>query len=276
MFCLVRNNNASGGSLIRTERDPWSGRVRPLSWCRMSLLPDEARVPASCSSLLCSCLRTSCRTKKPWLETCRISQKDEEHWVYFCHDIWVNNKYRVVCIWQQCPEKFWLQSDCQCCYYCLLLPLLLLLLLLPLLLGLLLLLLLLLLLITAVTTDITVVTTALPASLTAGINADAMTGPYWPSCRRSPSPVWTVGWSCPPTPSGGDSSPCGGRPPAGPAGHRSHPCWPLSHAAGPHKEETHTHTHITKLISAWLQQEETCFRENELPWSKSQWVISNK
>lgn len=37
---------------------------RPLSWCSTSLLPDEASVPASCSSLLCSCFNTSCITRR--------------------------------------------------------------------------------------------------------------------------------------------------------------------------------------------------------------------
>ncbi|TNN74125.1 hypothetical protein EYF80_015570 [Liparis tanakae] len=32
-------------------------------WCSTSLLPDEASVPASCSSLLCSCFNTSCITR---------------------------------------------------------------------------------------------------------------------------------------------------------------------------------------------------------------------
>lgn len=39
-------------------------RFRPLSWCSTSLLPDEASVPASCSSLLCSCFNTSCITRR--------------------------------------------------------------------------------------------------------------------------------------------------------------------------------------------------------------------
>lgn len=54
-----------------------------------------------------------------------------------------------------------------------------------------------------------------------------------PSCRWSQSPVWTDGWSCPPAPSSGGSSPCGAPPPGGPAGRRKPRRWPSSHSAAP-------------------------------------------